>query len=286
MKYYKIADINIAVDGADYEYFDNIMCDYQIEYQPNLNIHSTINFKLSDKICLNGIEPFSNKDGRYYFKTDDKYGFYDYIEEIDKYVSFMETDYNFENIVYEFCDLTDLFGIEKGVTVTNVLGNLFQQICLHHDTIVVHASSISYQGQAVTFTAPSGTGKSTHTSLWSKYYNAVIINDDMPAIRCESDKIYAYGTPWSGKTHINKNIKVPLKAMVFIERKNENSVIEISSVEALIRMIKEIQLSSFKSQSDLKIKILDKLFKSVPIYLLECNISKDAVDIIKNEIFN
>ena len=72
----------------------------------------------------------------------------------------------------------------------------------------------------------SGTGKSTHTALWLKNFapRASIINDDKPAIRIQKDGIFVYGTPWSGKTDQNKNVKVPLQGIAFLERGEENSI--------------------------------------------------------------
>ncbi len=157
---------------------------------------------------------------------------------------------------------------------------------MHFDGLVVHASTIMYNGKAVTFTAPSGTGKSTHTQLWKKYYpDTEIINDDTPALRLIGDEFCAYGTPWSGKTDINKNIYAPLCAMVFIERADECSINEITPIEAFTRMMRELPISPFKGQSDLMMSLMNKLFSKVPAYLLKCNISKDAVEVVKNKLF-
>ncbi len=285
MKYYRIADLNIAVEGADYTYFDNRMKEYSVAIEDVDTIDATVTFKLKDNIDCTGIKYFASKNGRYYFETKDKYGFYDYIDEIQKYVTLMEADKEFKNITYNYCDISKLFGAENEVAVTNVLGNLFRQIILRHNGVVVHASTIAYHDQGVTFTAPSGTGKSTHTNLWREYYNAVIINDDMPAIRIFDDQCYVYGTPWCGKTDTNKNLKVPLRAMVFLERSETNSIEEISPIECIIRMLKELQLSPIKAQSDLRIEMLDKIFNRTKTYLLKCDISKEAADTVKNKIF-
>ena len=68
--------------------------------------------------------------------------------------------------------------------------------------------------------AVSGTGKSTHTGLWKKYYGAQveILNDDKPAIRFEDGLPYLYGTTWSGKQERewNQNASAPLRAIFFL----------------------------------------------------------------------
>ena len=107
----------------------------------------------------------------------------------------------------------------------------------------------------------------------------------MPVVRMIDNEFYACGTPWSGKTDINTNISAPLYAMVFIERAEECSINEITPMEAFTRMMREVPISPFKNQSDLMMNIMNKLFSKVPAYLLKCNISRDAVETVKNKLF-
>ena len=284
MQYLKIADLNMAVDGADYEHFALKTAKYLTEKAEQID--AEVKFELSSQICTDGLSSFETSRGRSFFDTGTSQGFYDYIDEAGKAVSLMQTDYSRNRINYSYSDLSELFGIQSDTAITTVMGHLFQEILLNHNGICVHASTIVHNGEAVTFTAPSGTGKSTHTGLWKKYYpDTVILNDDSPAIRLKDGKFFAYGTPWSGKTDINENLSAPLKAMVFLERGSENTITEITPAEAFLRMIKELPLPPFKNQSDLMMDMLNKLFSAVPKYLLKCDMSKQAVDVVKNKLF-
>ena len=284
MQFLKIADLNIAVDGADNKCFVEKVGKYAVS-KPDF-IDSKVNFVLSQNICSNEIIPFKSGCGRSFYDDGVNQGFYDYVDEIEKTVSLMKTDYTRKNIEYKYSDISEIFGIESDSAVTTIMGHFFDEILLNHHGITIHASAIVYKGEAVTFTAPSGTGKSTHTGLWKKYYpDTVVINDDIPAIRMIDGNFIAYGTPWSGKTDINENMSAPLKAMVFLERSDENTITEISSAEAFVRMIKELPLPPFKNQSDLMMDMLSKLFSAVPKYLLKCDMSKQAVDVVKNKLF-
>lgn len=284
MQYFKIADLKMSVDGADYEYFKNRLQKYVVA--PFENPEIKVNFVYDNNIDDELPEFFVAKNGRYYFENDKGCGFYDYIDEVNKTVTIMNTKTKWNDITYRFSDLSDLFDIKTDTAVFNILGNLFQQSILNYQGMVIHASTIKYNGKAITFTAPSGTGKSTHTGLWKKYYpETVVINDDMPAIRFIEDKAYAFGTPWSGKTEINENDFAPLEAMVFIERSDECSIKELSPLDAFIRMMREIPLYPFKHQSDLMMSMMNKLFSKVPAYLLKCDISKNAVETVKNKFF-
>ena len=105
-------------------------------------------------------------------------------------------------------------------------GSAFYFELLRYSGMMLHSSAVAVDGYAYLFSADSGTGKSTHTSLWLKLLGerAYILKDDKPAIRCTDGKVYAYGTPFSGKNDINVNARVPLGGICFIERAEENSI--------------------------------------------------------------
>lgn len=284
MQYFEIADLKVSVDGADYNLFKNRLKKYEVAPFDKSDIN--VNFIYDNNINEMMPKYFAVEEGRYYFKTNNGCGFYDYINEVDKVVTLMNTNNTWSDISYRFSDLSEIFGIKTDYAVGNILGNLFQQSIMNFNGIVIHASTIKYKGKGVTFTAPSGTGKSTHTGLWKKYYpETIVINDDMPAIRFIDNQPLVYGTPWSGKTDINENDSAPLEAMVFIERSEECTITEISPKEAFVKMMREIPIYPFKHQSDLMMSMMNKLFTQVPAYLLKCDISKNAVDTVKNKLF-
>ena len=78
-------------------------------------------------------------------------------------------------------------------------GALFARHLLRHDGFQLHASAIILEGKAYLFSAPSGTGKSTHASKWLRLFGARYLNDDKPALRLIDGVWYACGTPWSGR---------------------------------------------------------------------------------------
>ena len=73
--------------------------------------------------------------------------------------------------------------------------SVYRQIArkiLEYNGIIFHASVIEMEGKAYAFTAPSGTGKSTHCRLWLQAFpdKARIINGDKPLIRYIDDELY------------------------------------------------------------------------------------------------
>ena len=57
------------------------------------------------------------------------------------------------------------------------------------DGFLMHGAVIQWKDKAYMFTAPSGTGKTTHIRLWRKYLGqgVSIINGDKPFIRIVDD---------------------------------------------------------------------------------------------------
>lgn len=280
-----IANLNIAVYGADCDSFRNSVAKYITD--PATVPDATVTFKLCDEINVEGLVPIRSEFGRHQYIDGEYLGYFDYIDELGKAVTHVRSDIQRKNITFEFCD-TSLYSPKSNEdSYYGFLSGLFRSIVLANDGIVIHSSTIVHQGEALTFTAASGTGKSTHTGLWMEHYpdDTVIINDDSPAIRLKEGKAYAYGAPWSGKTNINENVGAPLKAMVFLERGTECSIERISPIEAFVRMVTELPKPVFKNQSDQMMDVLNKLFATIPCYLLKCDISKTAVDTVRDEIF-
>ena len=103
------------------------------------------------------------------------------------------------------------------------------------DTILIHSSVIRHKNMGYLMTAPSGTGKSTHTHLWYTTINdCELLNDDNPIIRILPDGTpYVYGSPWSGKTPCYRNTQVPIGGIVRIKQHSENVIRQLKSIEAM-----------------------------------------------------
>ena len=158
-------------------------------------------------------------------------------------------------------------------------GEAFYNELLLHGGFMLHASAVEYEGEAYLFSAPSGTGKSTHTHLWLEYFNgkAKIINDDKPAIIRDGGGFSACGTPWSGKTAESENTRCPLRGIAFIERAKENSAERISVPRALHMLLDQTVRPTDRARMANLLDLLDGLLECVPVYILRCNMTEDAV---------
>lgn len=154
----------------------------------------------------------------------------------------------------------------------------FSYKILEHNGCVLHSSAIAVDGNAYLFSAHSGTGKSTHTSLWLDHFKdrAVIINDDKPCIREINGEFYVYGTPWSGKNDLSTNDKFKLKGITFICRSDDNWIRQATKSEAVSLFLTQSYKPTDKEHMELLLNMIDKIFNKVKIYKLGCNISNEA----------
>ncbi len=156
-------------------------------------------------------------------------------------------------------------------------GSSFYKELIRHQGFLLHASAVILDGKAYLFSAPSGTGKSTHTSLWLKEFkDAQILNDDKPAIRILEDGIFVYGTPWSGKTDLNLNCKVPLQGIAFLSRGENNTITKMEPLKALEQLLNQTIRPGEKEYASTLLDHISVLIKRVPIYSLTCNMDPSA----------
>lgn len=167
--------------------------------------------------------------------------------------------------------------------INNAAMLLFAFASATRNTLEMHSSVIEKAGKAYLFLGKSGTGKSTHSSLWLKHIpSSTLMNDDNPIVRVWSDgSIIAYGSPWSGKTPCYKNIEAPVGAFVQIRQSPENKIRKMSVLEAYTSLYSSISgiKDDDSSIADGLNATIDKVLSSVPCYLLDCRPDKEAAEV-------
>lgn len=157
-------------------------------------------------------------------------------------------------------------------------GSFYRQL-LQYNGMMLHASAVMMDGKAYLFSAPSGTGKSTHTRLWQQVFGADrarILNDDKPALRLEEGIWYAYGTPWSGKHDISINARVPLAGIAMIERSDTNTIEPFGGREAIAAFLEQTVRPKDGLLRIRLLELLDQLLTHVPVWKLRCNMDPEA----------
>ena len=142
--------------------------------------------------------------------------------------------------------------------------------------LMLHSSAVICEGKAYLFSAPSGTGKSTHTQKWVRLFGAQYLNDDKPVLRLMDERWVAYGTPWSGKYDISSPVGVALGGIAVLTRGEENAIERISPVEALPYIMSQTIFRQSRRRMDKQLSLLDDLLNRVPVWKLTCRNDDEA----------
>ena len=158
-------------------------------------------------------------------------------------------------------------------------GSSFYRQLLSFDGMLIHASAVVKDGFAYLFSAPCGTGKSTHTNLWRETFGedqVLMLNDDKPALRKEDGKWYAYGTPWSGKTAQNTNMRVPLGGVCVLQRGEKNEIEPFGGAAAAFALLEQTARPPAQSSRANLLELVDDLLANTPVWRMRCTPTPDA----------
>ncbi len=167
-----------------------------------------------------------------------------------------------------------------GDSLNSMIRFAFSQAILLHGGVSIHASTVCVNDNAYLFMGRSGTGKSTHASLWKRYIpGAWLLNDDNPTIRLKKDgRVMIYGTPWSGKTPCYLHESAELKGGVHLYQALENRFTRLAGLDAFLELLPGCM--AFPDNSLIYAKMCDLLEavvnSSVVIGRMECRPEKEA----------
>ena len=170
-----------------------------------------------------------------------------------------------------------------GKTVLNALGA--EHLVVEAGGFIMHSSFIEWEGKAILFTAPSGTGKSTQAELWKNLRGANIINGDRSVIRVLNDGIYAAGLPFSGSSVYCKNYTLPLAAIVYLEQAPMSVIREMHGALAFRHIWEGISVNIWdKDDVDAVMSMVQQAAMRVPVYHLACKPDESAIVVLEQEL--
>lgn len=160
----------------------------------------------------------------------------------------------------------------------NAIHALLAEGLVKFDALLTHGSALCMDGRAYIFTAPSGTGKSTHASLWRKAFGDRVwtVNDDKPFLRIKEDGVAVYGTPWDGKSHLSRNASAPLKAVVWLTRDVVNHIEPMSKAEVFPALMSQCFASKIPATMKRILELEKTLLSTAEFYKLGCNMDPEA----------
>lgn len=157
-----------------------------------------------------------------------------------------------------------------------------------HNVLLMHGSALCMDGQAIIFTAPSGTGKSTHARMWREAFGDRVwmINDDKPMLRIEAGLVTVYGTPWNGKHNLGCNASAPLKAIVSLNRGEENRIVPMGKAEAFPVLRRQTFGSKDPAVAARILSLQAELLNAVDFCHLWCDQTPEAARVAYEGILN
>lgn len=166
---------------------------------------------------------------------------------------------------------------ERSMEALAVLRKIANRI-IDYNILLFHSSVIAVDGKAYIFTAPSHTGKTTHTCLWLEQLpQAYVLNGDKPFLKIETDgRVLACGTPWQGKEHYGVNETLPLEAICLLERDETNHIERVSVKDALNSLILQTHLPYDPMVKVKALQLIGHVAQSVRLYRLGCNMDPEA----------
>ena len=177
-----------------------------------------------------------------------------------------------EDLVYDTV-FTSLFALERHV--------------LPLDELVLHCAYLRYEGEAILFSAPSETGKSTQAALWERYRKGSrTINGDKSLLYQEDGRWTAHGWPVCGTSEVCHNLSTPIHAIVMLSQDKTNHVERLSPMRAFSLLYPQITANRW-NKVDLQktMDLIEELIKQVPVWHLGCTISEEAVDVLYQALY-
>lgn len=153
------------------------------------------------------------------------------------------------------------------------------------EQLVLHCAYVRYQGEAILFSAPSETGKTTQANLWAKYRGAETVNGDRALLGRVHGRWTAQGWPVCGSSGVCALGDTPVRAIVMLSQAKENTARRLGPMEALRLVFGQVTVNRWNPEftrqaTDLALALCEE----VPVYHLGCTISEEAVTCLEEAL--
>ena len=178
-------------------------------------------------------------------------------------------------------------GKHTKMAIDNALMIMYALATADKGTALFHAAVVSYKGKGYMFLGPSGTGKSTHASLWQRYIaGTALVNDDNPVVRIDREgSATVYGSPWSGKTPCYLNVSYPLGGIVLLSQAPYNKIERLNGIYAYAALMESISGKHWDERiADGLHQTENALASTIPVWHLECLPDEEAARVCNETI--
>lgn len=156
-----------------------------------------------------------------------------------------------------------------------------EQLLLDVGALVLHSCYTEYRGEAILFTAPSGTGKTTQAELWKRLYGSRIVNGDKCLLQKTDEGFFACGFFLHGSAEECENRAMPIRAIVVVRQSERNYVEELNAVQKVGLLYSEVTANSWNKKGvERTMELLEELIMRTPVMMLHCTMQDAAADIL------
>lgn len=153
------------------------------------------------------------------------------------------------------------------------------------DSLIFHCAYMVYQGEAILFSAPSETGKTTQANLWEKYRGSRTVNGDRALLGKRDGRWTAQGWPVCGTSEVCHNEEFPIRAVVMLSQAKENQAQQLPPGRSFPLLYSQITVNKWNMKDHLHaIDLIQELAEGVPVFHLGCTISEEAVDCLEEAL--
>lgn len=280
--YYKVADCLFSLTLPDVRPMDELLPSFQpFSCQPDAGEQVLFAVTAGGELSLaSGVPHWTERQENLFghmemSRFDSEYRCHvSFSEQGKRHVLVSSLDFT-ENRV--FLDWEDTY---VGKVLSAMLCLVFAQAGLMRGAVCFHASVVESGGLGYLFLGKSGTGKSTHSSLWLKRVPDVrLLNDDNPVVRLQEGRVEVYGTPWSGKTPCYRNASCPVGGFVRIVQASENRFRLVADSQAFVQLLPSCSvILRDKRLHGALCDTLVGMVEAVKVGVLECLPDVSAVD--------
>ena len=286
-RYFKIAEITIQVDSdlpIDKETFHPKFRHFEVAGPGEDNISIRHHFSLPDLEGKDLGKEFYRRPPWAIYKKEDSW--------IYLGISPTQEDKTLHRVVVFNSDHTRarIYNDKEG---TFLKGNLYSLTLFSSDQIIIariladrdgcylHSCGVNFEGKGLLFVGHSEAGKSTIATLLKG--KAQILCDDRIIIRRWPEGFKIYGTWSHGDVPDVSGNCAPLKAIMFLEKSDENHLIRLEDKKEIIKRILGCLIRPFVTVDwwEKTLRLVEKLSNEIPCYVLRFDKSEEAVELLK-----
>ncbi|MBQ4128408.1 MAG: hypothetical protein IJD68_01390 [Ruminococcus sp.] len=141
------------------------------------------------------------------------------------------------------------------------LSTEFMRALFDFNGISVFSTAVEYDGSAVLFAAPF-----SEENVADKLPDDKVLAVDYPAIRLISDTFYAYGTPFGMMGDKAKDVKLPIKSIVYVDNERFDSLKTLDTKDMVSCFVRSVMMSIKSERTKHSLFMLEKMMRKVKFY--------------------